>query len=357
MKNKFSTFILAVFLAAMTITTSCSNRGSDSEQAALKSKEITPAEKTVTVTDHLGRTVTLEKPAEKIVSGYYISTSALISLGLEDRLVGVEAKADTRPIYFLSAPDILKLPNVGTAKQFDLEGCIKLNPDLVILPIKLKDQINTLETMGIKVIGVNPENKELLFETMEMIGKLTGTERYKGITDYYREKEDEIKNIYTGASEKPKVYIAGNSSMLSTATSKMYQNDLIESAGGINVAGSIDGTYWAEISYEQLVKFNPDYIIIAPEAGYSAEDIAADPNISMVSAVVNKRIYQMPKAFEAWDSPVPSSILGEMWLTSILYDDKYPYEKFEGEVYSFYKTFYGFEADKNSLEIGNNEQQ
>jgi iron complex transport system substrate-binding protein len=77
----------------------------------------------------------------------------------------------------------------------------------------------------------------------------------------------------------------------------------------------------------------------------------------MVSAVVNKRIYQMPKAFEAWDSPVPSSILGEMWLTSILYDDKYPYEKFEGEVYSFYKTFYGFEADKNSLEIGNNEQQ
>ena len=91
----------------------------------------------VTVTDAAGREVTLDAEPETLVSGYYITTSMLIALGLEDRLVGIEAKADSRPIYALAAPELLQLPSVGTAKEFDLEGCAALDPDLVILPLKL----------------------------------------------------------------------------------------------------------------------------------------------------------------------------------------------------------------------------
>ena len=50
----------------------------------------------VTLTDQTGREVTLEAQPERIVSGYYISTSACIALGLEDRMAAVEAKADKR---------------------------------------------------------------------------------------------------------------------------------------------------------------------------------------------------------------------------------------------------------------------
>ena len=106
----------------------------------------TAAEQTVypvTLTDQAGREVTIASQPETLVSGYYISTSLLIALGLEDNLVGIEAKADTRPIYQLSAPELLELPSVGTAKEFDLEGCTALEPDLVILPLKLKDAAPT----------------------------------------------------------------------------------------------------------------------------------------------------------------------------------------------------------------------
>ena len=92
----------------------------------------------ITVTDQAGREVTIEDEPEKLVSGYYISTSLLIALGLDDKLVGIEAKADKRAIYRLSAPALIELPNVGTAKEFDLEGCAALEPDLVLLPLKLK---------------------------------------------------------------------------------------------------------------------------------------------------------------------------------------------------------------------------
>ena len=40
-----------------------------------------------------------------------------------DKMVGIEAKADKRAIYKLAAPDLIELPSVGTAKEFDLEGC------------------------------------------------------------------------------------------------------------------------------------------------------------------------------------------------------------------------------------------
>jgi iron complex transport system substrate-binding protein len=342
MKKKLLLFVIIFTMISMV---ACTKSSMEEPQGTQGQK----GEKQVTIKDHLDRTVTIEKLPERIVSGYYISTSALIALGLQEKIVGIEAKANTRPIYALAAPELLELPNVGTAKEFDLEACLSLDPDLVILPIKLKDQINTLEEMGVHVIGVNPENEGLLIEMIEMIGKLTGVENYEELLTYYTEKGNKIKKIYLDSNDEPKVYLAGNSSMLSTATGKMYQNDLIEAAGGINVANGITDFYWANISYEQLIAYNPDYIIIVPEANYTKEDVMMEDNISKISAIQNNHIYQMPSDLEAWDSPVPSSILGKMWLTSMLNRDEYSYESFVDEVYDFYYRFYGFEIDKEAL--------
>ena len=149
----------------------------ETAEAAEESTEDTATETVypVTLTDQAGREVTIEEEPQKLVSGYYISTSLLIALGLEDKLAGIEAKADTRPIYALSAPELLELPSVGTAKEFDLEGCAALEPDLVILPLKLQASADTLEELGIDALVVNPENQELLGEAAELIGAATNT--------------------------------------------------------------------------------------------------------------------------------------------------------------------------------------
>ena len=67
----------------------------------------------ITVTDQAGREVTIENEPQKLVSGYYISSSLLIALDLDEKLVGIEAKADKRPIYSLSAPEVIALPSVS----------------------------------------------------------------------------------------------------------------------------------------------------------------------------------------------------------------------------------------------------
>lgn len=294
------------------------------------------------LTDQLGRTVTLEQTPERIVSGYYISSSALIALGLEDKLVGIEAKANKRPIYSLSAPALIDLPNVGTAKEFDLEGCIALNPDLVILPAKLKNAAETLEQLGIPVLLVNPESGEQLEQMIALLGQATGTqERAEELLSFIAGQRENLETLLAEA-EKPRVYLAGNSALLSTAGGNMYQSDMMVLAGGENVAAELSDPYWAEISYEQLLAWNPEYIVLASDASYTVEEVLADPNLADCTAVKNGNVLQLPGDAEAWDSPVPSGILGSVWLAARLHGDLLPEDQAEEIIASFYETFYGF---------------
>lgn len=303
----------------------------------------------IVIVDHLGRTVEFDKPAEKIVSGYYITTSMLLSLGLKDNIVGLEAKPSSKPIYKIAAPELLELPTVGTMKEFDLEGAIALEPDLIVVSVRLKDAVESMEKLGVKVIAVNPESMEELNEALTMIGKATGHEENASkLIEYNNEKIAMIKNLVKD-KEKRNIYLGGNKDFLSTASNKMYQHTLIEIAGGNNVAGDIDDTYWADISYEQLIAYNPDIIVGIPGASYSKDDIISDNKLKGIKAVENDNVYFMTSNFESWDSPIPSGVLGTLWLTSVLHEDLYSFDEFKEDAFNFYKEFYGVEINKDDI--------
>ncbi len=324
-----------------------SPEASSSDEPSSEASSEASAYYPVTVTDQAGREVTIEDEPQKLVSGYYISTSLLIALGLEEKLVGIEAKAASRPIYSLSAPDLIELPSVGSAKEFDLEGCAALEPDLVILPLKLQSAAETLSGLGIDTILVNPENQELLTEMIGLIASATHREdAAQSLLDFTSSETsyltESLANVQT-----PSVYLAGNSSLLSTAGDAMYQSDLIRLAGGENVASEITDSYWAEISYEQLLAWDPAYIILASDASYTVDDVLSDPNLSSCQAVVNKSVYQIPGNAEAWDSPVPSGILGAVWLSGILHPEVFSEEEILSQIDTYYETFYGFTYSEN----------
>ena len=269
-------------------------------------------------------------------------SSLCIALGLQDQLVGIEAKADTRPIYARSAPGLLELPSVGTAKEFDLEGCAALAPDLVILPLKLQDAAGSLAELGIPALVVNPEDQTLLEEAMTLVAAATDTRaRAAQLADFTVKQQNRLTELLADV-ERPNVYLAGNSDFLSTAGGAMYQSSMIEMAGGRNVAQEITDTYWASVSYEQILTWNPDYIVLASDADYTVEDVMTDPNLAGCKAVENGNVLQIPGDAEAWDSPVPGGILGSVWLSGALHPDL----GIDGEnmqiINEFYETFYGF---------------
>lgn len=312
----------------------------------------------VTVKDMAGREVTLEKQPERIVSGYYISSSACIALGLTDKMVGIEDKSAKRPIYKLAAPALIDLPNVGSAKAFDLEACIATEPDLVILPMKQKDTAQTLQEMGIATLLVLPESHEQLIEMFTLIGTATNTvKQAEKLISYYNTKLSAVTELTRDIpdDEKPVVYLGSTSDILRTAPREMYQASLITTAGGKNAGDVLEGSSWTDIDNETFLTMNPDIIVIPTDnfavssPDYTAEDVMNNPTFSDVTAVKNSAVYQMPIGYEAWDSPVPSGILGTLWMLKTLHPELYPAEQFAADVNEFYTVFYGFSVNEQDL--------
>ena len=303
----------------------------------------------LTVTDQLGREVTIEKEPESLVSGYYITTSLMIALGLDEKLVGVEAKADTRNIYKLSAPEILDLPSVGTAKEFDLEGCASLKPDLVIVPAKLKDSIPAMEELGLTVLAVKPEKQDLLFDAIDLIDQATNTvSEGEKLKSYITDSLENLEKTLSAAENAPSVYLGGNSALLETAGPAMYQSSLIEHAKGTNAAAEISDSYWAEVSYEQILSWNPDYIVLASDASYTTDSVLGDSALADCTAVKDGHVVKLPDEIEALDSPVPGSFLGSIYLASVLHPDLVSEEDYQKTASDFYETFYGFTPEVNA---------
>lgn len=313
--------------------------GSTDETVEVDSYEVSYP---LTITDQAGREVTIESEPHRLVSSYYITSSLFIALEIDDRMVGIESNPEKRNIYGLSAPELLELPCVGSPKDFDFEGCVALEPDLVVLPLRLSDVAEKLEELDIDVLLVNPENEAGLITMTELVSTATNTvSRGDELVDFIKDVKG-LLNDSLGDVEPVTIYLAGNSDFLSTASKGMYQSDMIALAGGLNVGAEVDDTYWVEVSYEQVLAWNPEYILLAADAGYDVDSVLGDDSLAICDAVINGNVFKLPSEAEAWDSPVPGTILGSLWLASRLYPDKISDETCYDVIEDFYETFYGF---------------
>lgn len=297
----------------------------------------------VTVTDQAGREVTLEAPAERIVSCYYLVTASLLTLGQGDKLAGIELKADSRELYRLCAPELLDLPGVGSGKETNIEAIAALEPDLVLLPKKQLEAAETLTGLGIPTAVVEPETYQAFNGLISMLGVLCGCEeRAAELTGYYDGVVRRVTAL-TADADRPAVYLCGEASWLRSCAGGMYQREMIEMAGGRCVSAELEGTKWLDISAEQLAAWNPEIIFAVQYAQYSLDDIRNDPALSGVRAVAENRLNLIPSSIEAWDYPQPSSVLGLLWMTHILHPDLVSREDYFTEARNFYRTYFGLE--------------
>lgn len=340
---------IALCLLAVMITLAAAGCGS--EQGENNDEKSARNGYPVTVTDQAGREVTIEEQPQRIASSYYISTALLLVLERKDQIVAVEMKADTRKLYQMAAPELLSLPAIGSGKGINVEETAAAKPDLVILPLKLQDAAASFEALDIPVLVVNPETEEEFEECITLLGKATGTDmRASQLLQYYSDRAGEMERLTKGL-DRPAVYIASGADYLRTCTGEMYQDDVIQMAGGRNVSTELTDAYWAAISAEQLLEWNPDYIFAVSYAEYSLDAIRANPALAGVNAVKNGRVITFPSDIEAWDYPAPSSVLGIMWMTSQLHPEVYAEEQFLQEADAFYQTFFGISVTAEDMGI------
>jgi len=153
----------------------------------------------LTLTDDLGRTVTLKAPPKRIVTMLPSVTETVCALGACDRLVATDDYSDW--------PERVKaLPKAGGLYNPNPELIVALKPDLVLVS-KYGRLYETLERAGLTVYAVRTETYEDIFRTTRTLGKLLGLEGQaeRLVAQIQREVYQEESRA-AKATTRPRVY-------------------------------------------------------------------------------------------------------------------------------------------------------
>lgn len=213
-----------------------------------------------TVTDQLGRSIRVPDTPRRVVSLAPNITELIFSVKRQDLLVGVSRFSD-----FPEAAR--KIPKVGSYVQLDLERIVALRPDLCIA-IKdgnPREVAERLEDMGIPVYAVDPQNIDTVLDTISEIGGLLNAgDQADRLTAQLRKRIHHIDQLAGKVTNRPKVFFQIGVSPIVSAGADTFIHELVERAGGKNLAGIQKG--YPRFSREQVLGLAPEILVITSMA-------------------------------------------------------------------------------------------
>jgi iron complex transport system substrate-binding protein len=244
------------------------------------------------IVDGLGRSVTIDKIPQRIVSLAPSNTEILFALGLGDKVVGVTE-------YCNYPQEAMTKPKVGGFSNVDIEKVVSIEPDLVLAThIHGKTVIPALEKLGLTVVALTPGSLNEVLDSITLVGKITGqsTEASK-LVNNLRTRIETVANKTQGLSpgQRPRVFYITWHDPLMTAGTETLADDVISSAGGQNIAYDISGD--KAIDLETVIYRDPQVIVASVGMG-SGEDlpwqyVQTEPRLENTQALLNGRIYKI----------------------------------------------------------------
>lgn len=232
--------------------------------------------------------------AARIISLSPNTTEILHGIGAFDRVVAVSD-------YCAYPPGVEALPRVGGWSNPNLEQIASLRPDLVVFADAqaqfVKDRI---EALGVRVVSVPSRSLEDVYDSIEQIGRATGDEdEARRLLDETRGAVDEVRRR-TASLPRPRVLcvvdrVQGTLRDLYTATDGSFIAQLVEAAGGRNVAPPA-ASGWGKVQKEAVVALDPEIIIdmVQSAEGRLAEDPQAVwRELATVTAVREGRVHSV----------------------------------------------------------------
>ncbi len=325
-----------------------------------------PAMAQKTITDQLGRTVTVPDVSHRAVILQHQALDIVIQLGTVDSVVGILEKWDKYlPGARNSIKNIDSMPTPGGLKDVNMESLLALNPDLVIVThYASKDMIDQITNAGIPVVAIslynagyeqasvlNPELKDAdkaynegLKEGIQILGNLFGKQKRADKLISVIEANQKILKSHLGNipdAKRIKCYMAHSN--LGTYGSGKYTSVIMERAGGVNVTAK-DLVGFKQVTMEDILRWNPEVVFIQWRHRKIEKDLINDPIWKQVDAVKNNRVFICPEYVKPWGHPLPESMaLGELWMAKTLYPEKFKDVDLSALVKSYYKEFYGAE--------------
>ena len=211
------------------------------------------------ITDERGVTQTFVQPPQRIVSLLPSLTESVCAMGQCQRLVGVDR-------YSNFPATVKRLPSVGGGLDPNIEGIVALRPDVVLLATSSR-AASRLESLGIKVVALEPKSHDDVRRVLQALGLLLGLPDAPGgepvAMQLWREIDAGVlaaaqslspaarsAQVYFEVGRGP--YAAGESSFIGQTLSRLGVKNIVPAALGP----------FPLLNPEFVVRANPDVIMI-----------------------------------------------------------------------------------------------
>lgn len=293
-----------VFLAAMVSTPAAAGVVVDS------------AGRSVTVPDRISRVLAAGPPA-----------SALMTILAPEKLAGWIRRPRPEDLDYLpkavrDLPEIGRL--TGRGNTANLETVLAARPDLILdfgtvsdTYVSLADRVQA--QTGIPYLLIDGRF-DATAAALRLLGPVLGVSpRAEMLAARVEAMFARAAAASAGNKTKPRVYLARRPDGLETGYAGSINTEIIEKAGGINVArgGSMKGI--GNVSMEQILVWNPDTVITADPA--FANGVRGASGWAGIDAVKTGRVFLSPRVPFGWidDPPSLNRILGLAWLSRIFH--------------------------------------
>ena len=264
----------------------------------------------VTVTDDAGNKVTMEHPAQRVISLSPHVTELLFAAGGGSKIVGT--------VKYSDYPEAAKaIPRIGDLRQIDVERMIALKPDLLVVWTHgaFNQQLDTLKKAGIPFFFSEPQKLSQVPETLLKLGQLMGTETVA--QPAAAGFQQQLQQLTAQNQYKPKVrsFYQVWGRPLYTLNDKHIVSDAIRLCGGENIFGALS-TPAPVVTTEAVLHENPELIIGTTSMGDGKNDIDQWENFSTLLATKNHNLLAIDG--DLINRPGPRAIEGAKAICAVL---------------------------------------
>ncbi|AJA48442.1 hypothetical protein CPAST_c23720 [Clostridium pasteurianum DSM 525 = ATCC 6013] len=361
MKNKFKSIIFIILIFSLV---GCGNNNNANNANAQKAEEKKPDTKIIT--DVTGKKVEIPTNIKRIADSWQAHNEVITMLGAGDKIVATVLTEKSRPwLYKVNSQMHNAVTVFNSDGSANTEELIKTKPDIVFMPLNAKNA-DRVSQLGVPTVQLNFTDFDGLKKTFKLTGEILGSDAEKRADEYISYLDGKL-NMITDVtskipeSEKPKVLHVTSLSPLTVDGSDTIIDAWIKVAGGINAASDVKGNN-KQISMEQMLKWNPDVIILSSntlmkQSGKQIKDILLqDQSWKQVNAVKSEKVYFNPDGAFYWDRYSAEEALQIQWAAKTLHPDKFSQMDILKETRSFYKSFLNYDlSEKEANKIINNE--
>jgi len=362
MKRTKKGLILMVALSTILGISGCGNTQSTATQA---STQVNNQQKR-TITDSAGNKVEIPVNVKRIADAWPAHNEVLAMLGGGDKIVATAHTPESKPWLYKVNSAMNKAVNTFTP-NINIEELVKTKPDIAIMPLADKS-IDKISEVGIPVLQLDFKDFNGLKSCFMLTGDILGDVGKQKAQLYVNYLDSKLKMVTDVTSKipqetRPKVLHLTSLSPNIADGGNTIIDAWIQAAGGVNAAAEMTGN-GKEVSMEQILKWNPDVIILGTlftsPAAKNADLSKTDPQWQKIKAVKNGRVYVNPIGAFMWDRYGAEEALQIQWAAKTLNPDKFTNLDMNQVTKDFYKTFFSYnltEDETNRILTGKNPAQ